>query len=99
MLARKRQPPGAGHRLPWQPFNEITQSRFSCISVERYRGVSGLTLDAPGRINLIVGMNNAGKTSLLEAIYLLAHQNDEPGSPGRDSLAWPEWRAIRHRSG
>ena len=36
-----------------------------------------LTLDAPGRINLIVGVNNAGKTSLLEAIYLLAHQNDE----------------------
>ena len=77
VLARKRQPPDSGHRLPWQPFNEITQSRFSCINVERYRGVSDLTLDALGRVNLIVGVNNAGKTSLLEAIYLLANQNDE----------------------
>ena len=77
MLARKRQPPAAGRRLPWQPFNEIPQSQFSGIHVESYRGISGLTLDAPGRVNLIVGVNNAGKTSLLEAIYLLAHQNDE----------------------
>ena len=73
MLARKRQPPVTGHRLPWQPFNEITQSQFSSIRVERYRGIDGLVLDAPGRINLIVGVNNAGKTSLLEAIHLLAH--------------------------
>ena len=86
MLARKRQPPDAGHRLPWQPFNEITQSRFSCINVERYRGVSDLTLDAPGRVNLIVGVNNAGKTSLLEAIYLLAHQNDERAL--LDAIRW-----------
>ena len=86
VLARKRQPPGAGPRLPWQPFNEITQSRFSCISVQNYRGVSGLTLDAPGRINLIVGVNNAGKTSLLEAIYLLAHQNDERAL--LDAIRW-----------
>ena len=77
MLARKRQPPASGHRLPWQPFNEITQSQFSSIRIESYRGIDGLVLDAPGRINLIVGVNNAGKTSLLEAIYLLAHQNDE----------------------
>ena len=77
MLARKRRPPDAGRRLPWQPFNEIPQSQFSSIHVESYRGISGLALDAPGRVNLIVGVNNAGKTSLLEAIYLLAHQNDE----------------------
>ena len=86
VLARKRQPPGSGHRLPWQPFNEITQSRFSCINVERYRGVSDLTLDAPGRVNLIVGVNNAGKTSLLEAIYLLANQNDERAL--LDAIRW-----------
>ena len=76
-LARKRRPPAAGPRLPWQPFNEITRSQFSAVLVERYRGIEGLTLDAPGRVNLIVGVNNAGKTSLLEAIHLLAHQSDE----------------------
>ncbi len=86
VLARKRQPPGAGPRLAWQPFNEITQSRFSRIGIESYRGIDGLTLDAPGRVNLIVGVNNAGKTSLLEAIYLLAHQNDERAL--LDAIGW-----------
>lgn len=77
MLARKRQPPTAGHRFPWQPFNEITQSQFASIRVDRYRGISGLRLTDLGRVNLIVGLNNAGKTSVLEAISLLTHQNDE----------------------
>ena len=86
MLARKRQPPTTGHRLPWQPFNEITQSQFSSIRIESYRGIDSLVLDAPGRINLIVGVNNAGKTSLLEAIYLLAHQNDERAL--LDAIRW-----------
>ena len=98
-LARKRQPPGAGRRLPWQPFNEITQSQFSSIRVESYRGIDGLVLDSPGRVNLIVGVNNAGKTSLLEAIYLLAHQNDERAL--LDAIRWAEvgWREIRIRYG
>ena len=86
MLARKRQPPATGHRPPWEPFNEITQSQFSSIWIESYRGIDGLVLDAPGRINLIVGVNNAGKTSLLEAIYLLAHQNDERAL--LDAIRW-----------
>ena len=86
MLARKRQPPASGQRLPWQPFNEITQSQFSSIRIESYRGIDGLVLDAPGRINLIVGVNNAGKTSLLEAIHLLAHQNDERAL--LDAIRW-----------
>ena len=76
-LARKRRPSAAGRRFPWQPFNEITRSQFSSINIERYRGIGGLALDNPGRVNVIVGVNNAGKTSLLEAIYLLAHQTDE----------------------
>lgn len=63
--------------MRWQPFNEITQWQFSAIEVGRYRGIDGLVLEHPGRVNFIVGANNAGKTSLLEAIYLLTHQNDE----------------------
>ena len=85
-LARKRRPPTAGHRLPWQPFNEITQSQFSSINVESYRGIRGLVIDDPGRVNLIVGVNNVGKTSLIEAIYLLAHQNDERAL--LDTIRW-----------
>lgn len=76
-LAHKRRPPVAGGRLPWPPFNEITTSQFSSLNVTKYRGIDGLVLEDPGRVNLIVGVNNAGKTSVLEALYLLAHQNDE----------------------
>ena len=76
-LARKRQPLSSGNRLSREPFNEITQGQFSVIEIGCYRGIDGLVLDNPGKVNLIVGVNNAGKTSLLEAIHLLAHQNDE----------------------
>ena len=78
-FARKRRPAMSADRLPWEPFNELTQSQFSTIRVDRYRGIGGLALEDLRRVNLISGVNNAGKTSLLEAIYLLAHQNDETG--------------------
>lgn len=52
-------------------------SQFTSLRINAYRGIDGLALDDPGRVNLIVGVNNVGKTSLLEAIYLLARQNDE----------------------
>ena len=74
---RRRQPLSSGNRLPWRPFNEITRSQFTAVRVGRYRGIDGLVIDNPGRVNLIIGVNNAGKTSLLEAIYLLALQSDE----------------------
>ncbi len=64
-------------RLNRVPFNEVTQSQFSNLRILNYRRLRGLELDRLGRINLIVGTNNAGKTSLLEAIYLLTRQNDE----------------------
>ncbi len=76
-LAHKRQPLVAGRRLPWQPFNELTRCQFDSIEVDSYRGIDGVVLEDLGRVNLLVGVNNAGKTSLLEAVYLLAHQNDE----------------------
>ena len=85
-LARKRQPREAGDRFPWKPFNEITQSQFSSIRIEKFRGVDGLVLENARRFNLIVGINNAGKTSILEAIYLLARQNDERGL--LDAIRW-----------
>jgi len=45
---------------------------FQSLSIERFRGFSKLDLDDLGRVNLIVGENNTGKTSLLEAIALVA---------------------------
>ena len=87
-LAHKRRPPVIDSRSLWKPFNEITSTQFSSVSVERYRGIDGLALDNLGRVNMIVGVNNAGKTSLLESVYLLARQNDDRGL--LDVLGWRE---------
>ena len=76
-LGQNRQPLINNDRLPWQPFDKFAKSQFSRLSVKRYRGIDGLELKDLTRINLIVGVNNSGKTSLLEAIYLLSRQNDE----------------------
>ena len=41
------------------------------LHVRNFRGLSDVTVDKLSRINLVTGRNNAGKTTLLEAILLL----------------------------
>ncbi len=47
------------------------------LTIKNYRAFKDFSIDGLARVNLIVGSNNAGKTSFLEAVYLLANQ----GSP------------------
>ena len=42
------------------------------LHIRNFRGFRDLTIDALSDINLIAGSNNSGKTSLLEAIFLLS---------------------------
>jgi len=42
------------------------------LRIRNYRGFEDLTIERLGRINLITGRNNVGKTSLLESLYLLS---------------------------
>ena len=42
------------------------------LHIRNYRIFKELKIDQLRRINLIAGGNNSGKTSLLEAIFLLA---------------------------
>jgi AAA15 family ATPase/GTPase len=51
---------------------------FKRLTIDNYRIFQHIQLNDIGRVNLIVGMNNSGKSSLLEAIYLLT--SDEPGT-------------------
>jgi predicted ATPase len=60
-------------------FRDRVDAHFSRIHVQRYRGLAGLEMTNLSRINIVAGINNSGKTSLLEAIYLLARQNDLDG--------------------
>ena len=44
--------------------------RIDSFSVGAFRGLTDIKLDNLGSINLLVGDNNAGKTSILEAIAI-----------------------------
>jgi len=54
--------------------------RLTRFRIDKYRRHENVDLLDLGRVNLIVGVNNTGKTSVLEALYLLAHQADPNGS-------------------
>ncbi|ETP70338.1 hypothetical protein G159_02075 [Planococcus glaciei CHR43] len=43
------------------------------LNVETYRGIKGLDLKRLSSINVLVGENNTGKTSILEAIQLISN--------------------------
>ena len=45
------------------------------LTIQNYRCFQEFQIDDLARVNLIVGGNNTGKTSLLEAIYLYVTQN------------------------
>lgn len=55
------------------------RAMFQSLEIQNFRGFGKFALGELGRINLIVGKNNTGKTSLLEAITLLAN----PGIMGQ----------------
>src|SRR5260370_15939941 len=49
---------------------------ISSISIRCYRGFAEFEARDLERVNLLVGSNNSGKTSVLEAIFLLASRGD-----------------------
>jgi hypothetical protein len=49
---------------------------ISSIQIEGYRGFERFEMTNLGRLNLLVGVNNSGKTSVLEALYLLTSRGD-----------------------
>lgn len=46
------------------------------LELKRFRGFGHLKVSDLSRVNLIIGRNNAGKTSVLEALFLLAGPNN-----------------------
>ncbi|RCH56414.1 hypothetical protein DJ568_00710 [Mucilaginibacter hurinus] len=55
---------------------DVSGAQFSNIEILSYKNISNLKIDKLNQINIFGGENNTGKTSLLEAIYLLVTQND-----------------------
>lgn len=87
---------GVQHR---QVIHDRIDRHFSTLELTAYRRLSGLGIEKLSRINLFAGANNSGKTSLLEAVYLLTRLNDfdglvevirRRGKVPRDQID-PEW--------
>jgi AAA15 family ATPase/GTPase len=58
------------------PLYDDNHTFFKQINIEKYRIIKKLKIHHLSRVNIFVGKNNSGKTSLLEAIYLLSQLND-----------------------
>ena len=54
----------------------VQDGMLKCVTIRNFRVFDELSIDHLSRINLIAGRNNAGKTSLLEALFLLAGGGD-----------------------
>jgi len=57
---------------PGAPATEQATGMLQCVHVRNFRGLKDLRVEGLGRINLFAGRNNSGKTTLLEALSLLA---------------------------
>ncbi len=53
------------------------EPKIHTLTIERFRAIRQLKIEGLGRVNLITGKNNTGKSSVLEALRLLASE----GSP------------------
>jgi AAA15 family ATPase/GTPase len=49
---------------------------FDSLKIENFRGFRSFELSKLGKINLLVGANNSGKSSILEAIHLICAKNN-----------------------
>lgn len=49
---------------------------ISKLQIKAFRGVKDLSLDNLSAVNVLVGANNSGKTSVLEAIRFLSNSTD-----------------------
>ena len=67
---------------------------YRSFTIKNFRCFDELTVEGMGRINLIAGKNNVGKTALLEALWLLSGP-DLPGSSQRiDSFRGLPWAGL-----
>jgi predicted ATP-dependent endonuclease of OLD family len=54
----------------------MSTGSLESIAIHKFRGIQDLELKDLGQINLLVGINNSGKTSVLEALSIYCHPLD-----------------------
>jgi AAA15 family ATPase/GTPase len=64
-------------RYDWKQFDKGRGDKVRILEevhIQNFRGISNLQLEELGQVNLLVGRNNSGKTTALEAIMGRCHQ-------------------------
>src|SRR5436309_5262599 len=51
---------------------------LNSLEIRKFRGLQHLLIERLGRVNLIVGKNNVGKSNLLEALQMYARRASTP---------------------
>ena len=67
------------------------------LKMTGFRAFEAYTLDSLSRVNLVVGKNNSGKTSVLEAVDLLV-SSGSPGAIAESAQRRAEMRSVEWRS-
>ena len=57
-------------------FGRTEVKHFTSLNIQKYKVFTDFKIDKLNRINIFAGFNNTGKTTLLEAVYLLTKQNN-----------------------
>jgi len=83
----------------------LEELRVSSFQVDGFRAIRHLELPDLRRVNLFVGKNNAGKTSLLEALQFYLHRNESILAAvvletvrGHSDLRPPAFTSVRRES-
>jgi ABC-type dipeptide/oligopeptide/nickel transport system ATPase subunit len=64
----------ATHAVP-EERPQKSDLRLSSLEIRSFRAFHHLQIEQIGRVNLLTGRNNTGKTSVLEALYVYSHPN------------------------
>jgi len=62
--------------------------RLNYLELNSFRNIKDQRVDFPSRVTVIVGKNGQGKTSLLEAAYILSHAKSFRSSKPSELVSW-----------
>ena len=75
----------------------VKHGMLKSVRVRNFRVFGELFIESLSRVNLIAGRNNAGKTSLLEALFMLSGGGNPQMALNSNVIRGPDFRALGPR--
>ena len=75
--------------------------RYTQFRFKNFKGIENITLPLTGDVTTLIGLNESGKTTILEAIFCFSYgaENLDMLDPGMVSLRDPErWVPVSKRA-